>query len=545
MRRVSYLIVVLALVAGLRKPLRGGGQDNSPKIAFHTSDRCLACHNGLTTPSGKDVSIGFNWRASIMANSSRDPYWQASARRETIDHPESKALIEDECSVCHMPIPRYQAKEQKQLGKIFEFLPFNEKNEDAKDAEKSAPAQDGITCSVCHQIGKAKLGTQDSFNGGFQLDQPGSKTNHPEYGPYAIENGQALIMQSSTGGFRPIFSDQISDSKLCATCHTLYTTARGEGGKAVGQLPEQMPYLEWLRSDYANQQSCQSCHMPEVTEPAPIAAVLGVNRPHVRQHVFVGGNFFMQTMLNKYRGELSVAALPQELTNASAGTVAFLQSQAAQVSIGNLRVDSGKLNAEVAVKNLTGHKLPTAFPSRRAWLHFIVRDREGKTVFESGALKADGSIEGNDNDVDPTRFEPHYRRIERADEVQIYEPILGDSAGHVTTGLLTAVGYLKDNRLLPQGFRKEGAERDIAVIGDAADDPNFRDGIDTVEYAAELGNAQGPFRVEVELFYQPIGFRWAHNLASYDTAETKRVVQYYDSMASTTAVVLSHAEAMR
>ena len=53
---------------------------------FHTSDRCVACHNGLLTPSGQDVSIGFDWRASIMANSSRDPYWQASVRRETIDH---------------------------------------------------------------------------------------------------------------------------------------------------------------------------------------------------------------------------------------------------------------------------------------------------------------------------------------------------------------------------------------------------------------------------------------------------------------------------
>ena len=57
-------------------------------VAFQTSDRCIACHNGLTTASGEDVSIGFDWRATIMANSSRDPYWQASVRRETIDHGE-------------------------------------------------------------------------------------------------------------------------------------------------------------------------------------------------------------------------------------------------------------------------------------------------------------------------------------------------------------------------------------------------------------------------------------------------------------------------
>src|ERR687897_923191 len=52
---------------------------------FETSENCMACHNNLTTASGEDVSIGSSWRGSIMANSSRDPYWQASVRRETVD----------------------------------------------------------------------------------------------------------------------------------------------------------------------------------------------------------------------------------------------------------------------------------------------------------------------------------------------------------------------------------------------------------------------------------------------------------------------------
>ena len=87
-----------------------GARPKPPVPQFHTSDRCVACHNGLLTASGEDVSIGFDWRASMMANSSRDPYWQASVRRETMDHAESAAAIEDECAICHMPIPRYEAK---------------------------------------------------------------------------------------------------------------------------------------------------------------------------------------------------------------------------------------------------------------------------------------------------------------------------------------------------------------------------------------------------------------------------------------------------
>src|SRR5690349_16928437 len=89
---------------------RGGTHGKEPQPAFQTSDRCFACHNGMTTSAGKDFSIGLEWQASVMANSSHDPYWQAAVRRETIDHPESKAAIEDECSICHMPVTRYEAK---------------------------------------------------------------------------------------------------------------------------------------------------------------------------------------------------------------------------------------------------------------------------------------------------------------------------------------------------------------------------------------------------------------------------------------------------
>jgi len=80
-------------------------------------------------------------------------------------------------------------------------------------------------------------------------------------------------------------------------------------------------------------------------------------------------------------------------------------------------------------------------------------------VLSRVALNPDGSIVGNDNDEDPLKFEPHYREITRSQEVEIYEPILKDSEGKVTTGLLHAVGYLKDNRLLPHGFDKATANK--------------------------------------------------------------------------------------
>jgi len=381
--------------------------------------------------------------------------------------------------------------------------------------------------------------------GGFVIGAPNAQGERLEFGPYAPDAGHTRIMRTSTGGFLPTESPHIRQSEVCATCHTLITKALGPGGKEIGELPEQVPYQEWLHSEYREKRSCQSCHMPLVEEDVLITSVLGQPRTGVSRHVFVGGNFFLQRILNRYRNELGVEALPAELTAAAERTVAHLQSETARVSIGRVEVRGGRLEAEVAIENLGGHKLPTAYPSRRVWLHVAVRDHNNRTLFESGAVSATGSIQGNDNDADPARFEPHYTEIRGAAQVQIYEAIMGDSRGGVTTGLLTALNYLKDNRLLPKGFDKRTAGKDIAVAGSALEDADFGGGGDRVRYSVELGEAQGPFRIDAELCYQPVAYRWATNLKRYDAEEPRRFTGYYDAMAPASLVVIARAQATR
>jgi hypothetical protein len=284
--------------------------------------------------------------------------------------------------------------------------------------------------------------------------------------------------------------------------------------------------------------------MPKVGEDGPIASIFGVPRPPLAQHTFRGGNAFMLGILNKYRGELGVAALPQELDSAIRETRDYLGSAAARVAIDAPRITGGTLSFDVRVENLGGHKLPTAYPARRVWLHVRVTDEAGAVVFESGAPRANGSIVGNDNDEDPSKFEPHYREITRADQVQIYESIMVDRAGQPTTGLLTGARYAKDNRLLPRGFDKATADADIAVHGDAERDPDFGSGGDRVSYRVEVAQARASaLRVEAVLLYQSIGFRWAENLRAYDTAETQRFVRYYSESAAGSSVKLASAEA--
>jgi len=471
----------------------------------------------------------------MMANSARDPYWQSGVRRETIDHPEAAKEIQDECSKCHMPMARYEANANGREGEIFAHLGFDPDKRDDK------LAQDGVSCSLCHQIAKDKLGTRESLVGGFVVDTTRKLGEREEYGPYKIENGQNRIMRSSTGGYKPTQSDHIKQSELCATCHTLITKALGPGGQVIGELPEQMPYQEWLNSEYKDKQSCQNCHMPVIQEPVAITKVLGVAREDASRHIFVGGNFFIQRMLNRYRADLNVTALPEEFESAANRTIDHLQAKTAQIAIDNVTVNAGRIQADISVQNLSGHKFPTAYPSRRAWLHVTVKDRNGRAVFESGALDPSGLIRGNDNDADAAKYEPHYAEITAPDQVQIYEDIMVDQAGKLTTGLLSAVRYVKDNRLLPRGFNKQGVDAEIAVLGAAAQDQDFTAGGDKIRYSMSIANAQGPFQIEAELMFQPIGYRWANNLKPYDADEPKRFVGYYESMASGSAVIITHA----
>jgi hypothetical protein len=489
----------------------------------------VACHNGLTTPAGEDVSIGAAWRASMMANSARDPYWLAGVRREIIDHPAAQAEIEDECSICHMPMARTLAVSAGSHGEIFRLVRGG-----AASAERRF-AVDGVSCTLCHQIGTDRLGTPDSFVGGFVI-APGPPRM---LGPYEVERGHAAIMRSATT-VEPAQAAHIRESEMCATCHTLYTQALAPDGTPQGSLPEQVPYLEWRHSAYREERSCQACHMPAAAA-TPITSVLGEPRETLGRHSFVGANYFMLRMLNRFRDELGVEATPQELDAAAHATIQQLQSNTATVAVNRVVRNGAMLEIDVDVRNLAGHKLPTGYPSRRVWLEVAVRDEAGRTLFESGAVADNGAIRGNDNDADPLLVEPHYAEIRRPDEVQIYEAVMVDGGGRVTTGLLQGVAYVKDNRLLPRGFDKATAHADVAVRGTAAADADFTGGSDRVRYLVDVGGTRGPLTVAVALRYQTIAFRWAENLRRYDAPEPRRFLSFYDSMAASSSIVLARA----
>jgi hypothetical protein len=346
----------------------------------------------------------------------------------------------------------------------------------------------------------------------------------------------------SASEFEPQKASHIQSAEFCANCHTLFTHALDPDGNDAGELPEQTPYLEWLESDFPGRQSCQDCHMPVVEGEVSVAGVLPNPRSDVNQHVFKGGNFLMPRILNKHRAQMKVKALPQELDATARASEENLANNTAELEISRLALRDGRLDADVTVTNLAGHKLPSAYPSRRAWLHMTILDGSGRTLLESGAFQPNGKIEGNDNDTDGSRFEPHYQAITRPDQVQVYEDIMVDYAGEVTTGLLWGARYIKDNRLLPRGFDKRSASSDVAVHGVAEADADFLGGSDVVRYSVDVGSAQPPFKVVAELWYQPIGYRWAMNLAEYDTEESAQFLAFFEEMSSANGALLATTE---
>ena len=243
-RRWLWVLAAGSVLGGALGAVRPPLPRAHPALAegvFRTAAACIACHNGVISPSGEDISIGAEWRASMMAHSARDPYWHASLRREVTDHPGHGAAIEAECAACHMPMARREAQLAGREGEVFAHL--------AGAGAYPELAMDGVSCTVCHQMAADSLGEPATFNGGFVMAPIGGDGERPLYGPFAVDRGRTRLMRSATG-LTPTESRHVQSSALCASCHTLYTSALDAEGKVVGRLPEQTPYLEWLASAF-------------------------------------------------------------------------------------------------------------------------------------------------------------------------------------------------------------------------------------------------------------------------------------------------------
>lgn len=498
---------------------------------FSTSGACAYCHTGMKDANGKDVSIDSDWRSTIMANSTRDPYYRASVRSEALANPEHEAVIEKKCSVCHAGMAFHSAEND---GTPVVLLP----DEGFLTASHAfyPLAADGVSCTLCHQITAGNLGNPASFSGEYEIDLQTPKGDRVIYGGFPVDEVTASIMKAASG-FVPQQSEHVKSSEYCAVCHNLFTpTITNEGTLSTDLFPEQVAPLEWQHSAYQVGASCQGCHMLQAKGEVPIANTGSPARSPFLQHTFAGGNVYMISMLSNNRETLGVTATAEQLETTRLDILTLLEEKTAGLSV-NASQEENNLVVTVDVSVKTGHKFPTSFPSRRAWLHMTVKDGAGIVIFESGAWESNGNILENDNDTNGALFEPHYTVITTPDQVQIYEAIIGDPNGEVTTTLLRGQSYLKDNRLLPIGFDKTTAEPAIAVAGEAYLDDNFKDGGDQVVY--QIPAPPGAYTIEVEMLYQSIGYRWSERFRGENNPEGTEFYGYADAMENIPVVIAS------
>ncbi len=278
---------------------------------------------------------------------------------------------------------------------------------------------------------------------------------------------------------------------------------------------EQATYLEWLNSEFENEyqtdnpkaKTCQECHMSRGVHDEKsgthinqlqtrIAAIQDETYPEAEniaspselnvryrkegyaRHNFKGLNVFLLEMFRQFDDVLGVRRVDymtgsnQDIPFALNDFVRQAQSMTANVQLKTGWLADGKLEAIVKVENLTGHRFPTGVGFRRAFVELAVYEttdeNANKLVWASGRTNRIGQIidqsgkpllsesYARDQKYGALSYQAHHETITDPAQVQIYETLVCDAKQRLTTSFIHGCEVVKDNRLLPRGWRADG-----------------------------------------------------------------------------------------
>lgn len=483
---------------------------DSTKI-FPTASDCVACHgfdpngNALVDFFGNDVNIYDDWRPTMMGMSAKDPFWRAKVSHETLINPGHADALETVCTSCHAPMGHYNAMYAgAEHYTIAEML-------------TDTIALDGVSCAVCHKLSSTDIG---QHNSGFMIFD----TARVLYGPYP---GPFQAPMQLYTGFTPTYGPHINDAGVCASCHTLITHSVDLEGQPTGnEFVEQATYHEWLNSTYNDENiTCQGCHMPRLEEPVIISSdnMKIEGRVPFGLHELTGANTFMLQLMRNNRDTLGLDAKLSAFNETIAKTFTMLKSKSLDISLSFVEAQNDTAFFSLELTNKAGHKFPSGYPSRRAYVEFFMISEAGDTLFHSGKMGENYEIVGQD-----ANYEPHYNVINQEDQVQIYQLVPVDVNGNFTTILERANTPAKDNRLPPLGFTMDDVVYDTTVIaGSALIDPDFNKndlgeegtGKDIIHYHIPLNGYNGIVKVRAKVHYQTLPPRWVSELFAVSTPE--------------------------
>ena len=116
--------------------------------------------------------------------------------------------------------------------------------------------------------------------------------------------------------------------------------------------------------------------MPDAGGGVKISITSEALRSPFAVHGSVGGNAYMLELMDTFGDELGLTASSEDFEGSITRTLDLLQNDTAEITLEEVRQSGPRIFANVVIENLAGHKFPTAYPSRRAWLLSILPRKE-------------------------------------------------------------------------------------------------------------------------------------------------------------------------
>lgn len=309
--------------------------------------------------------------------------------------------------------------------------------------------QQSQMCGVCHTINLPNIGMKKD-----EFPVLTASESNPALKPYAHTIEQETFLEWQNSRFSNTLNGQpAAGFQSCQDCHMPGGFESLDGKIKINQLTTKIATIQ--DTDY-----------PEAEHRAPDADIQMTPRSNYKRHEHVGLNVFMLEMFNQFPNILGVAK-QDYMTSAKTGNALAIENMVRQAEKATVDLDvhvsslsGNQLTVDVSVQNKTGHRFPSGVAFRRAFLELLVMDAQGNIVWSSGRTNSVGVlIDGAGKPLkteflpDKNTYQPHYQVITRQDQVQIYEELVQNADFDFTTSFIHRVHDIKDNRLLPMGWR--------------------------------------------------------------------------------------------
>ncbi len=538
-------------------------------------DTCLRCHGAM----GKhqfDLD-----RTDPSEKFTLDHVHTVADEGQHIGHGDAKygALARDgiSCMICHRAVPREQPEDDDRSYLQY-FL------------------ETSIT-------GKFILGPTDELYGPFKDEEIspyvmehgiGVKPKHSDY----IQSSQMCGTCHTVS--LPQVDRPIEDETLTPDQQSLIDGEDVALFKKFHHHIEQATYLEWLNSEFENEfnrdnpkaQSCQDCHMstelvheghnikidkistriaivqdnsyPDAENLAKLDDLeVRIREEGYRRHNFVGLNVFLVELFRQFDRELGVrkndfmTGSTLDIDHAIDNFERQARNDVVDLAL-ETSLEGNLLSATVDIRNKVGHRFPSGVGFRRAFVELLVTEKladgREKVVWGSGRTDENGILidaEGKrlpseffeaDVETGEQRYQQHHEVITSQDQVQVYETLLKNNSHEFTTSFIRGCFTIKDNRLLPRGWKSEGPHPDLNGYylkathpGKIAKrDPRYTDGSgsDEIVYQIRLPDEvrRDQLHVRASVFYQAIPPYFLKNL--FDAAPDGKATQRLHYMIS-------------